>query len=238
MSGEVQRTQFTFYESFFRAVRRIRNAADRAAAYDVLCAYALYGEEPDLDALPDAVAIAFEVAKPNLDASRRKASSGKHGGEASKPKQTGSKPEANGSKPEANGSKPEANRKQSEESPKQEKEQEKEQVQDKEQMLSPYNAPLAPEKKAKAVRHKYGSYQNVLLTDEELVTLQAEFPADWAERVERLSGYIAQSGKTYKSHLATIRNWARNDRASPGAMEHRGDGNIFWEMLEEGRHGP
>ena len=233
MSGEVQRTQFTFYESFFRAVRRIRNAADRAAAYDVLCAYALYGEEPDLDALPDAVAIAFEVAKPNLDASRRKASSGRHGGEASKPKQTGSKPEANGSKPEAN-------RKQTEEPPKQEKEQEKEQVQDKEQMLSPYKVPLAPEKKAKAARHKYGSYRNVLLTDEELVTLQTEFPADWAERVERLSGYIAQSGKTYKSHLATIRNWARKDRASPGAMEHRrgGEGNIFREMLEEGRDGP
>lgn len=60
-------------------------------------------------------------------------------------------------------------------------------------------------------RHKYGSYSNVLLSDEELEKLKAEFPNDWAERIERLSGYIAQSGKSYKSHLATIRNWARKD---------------------------
>lgn len=60
-------------------------------------------------------------------------------------------------------------------------------------------------------RHKYGSYSNVLLSDEELEKLKAEFPNDLAQRIERLSGYIAQSGKSYKSHLATIRNWARKD---------------------------
>lgn len=57
----------------------------------------------------------------------------------------------------------------------------------------------------KPVRHKYGEYQKVLLTDEELDKLKAEFP-DWEERIERLDSYIAQSGKSYKSHLATIRN--------------------------------
>ena len=88
------RTQFTFYESFFRSVSRIRKAADRASAYDAICSYALYGTEPDMDKLPDAAAIAFEVARPNLDASRRKAKSGKAGGMA---KQTG----ANGTQIEA-----------------------------------------------------------------------------------------------------------------------------------------
>ena len=60
-------------------------------------------------------------------------------------------------------------------------------------------------------RHKYGEYNNVLLTDEDMEKLKAEFP-DWQERIERLSAYIAQSGKTYKNHLATIRNWARKDK--------------------------
>ena len=121
----MERSQFTFYESFFRAVSRIRKAADRAAAYDAICAYALYGTDPDMDKLPDAAAIAFEVARPNLDASRRKASNGKRGGELKKP-------EANGSKPEANGKQ------------EQDKEQEKEEDKDKdkEQMLSPV-APFA-----------------------------------------------------------------------------------------------
>lgn len=76
------RTQFTFYESFFRSVARIKKAADRAKAYDIICAYALYGEEPNLDSVADSVAVAFEVAKPVLDASRRKAEGGKLGGSA------------------------------------------------------------------------------------------------------------------------------------------------------------
>ena len=62
------------------------------------------------------------------------------------------------------------------------------------------------------VRHKHGEYQNVLLTDSDLAKLQEEFPSDWQERIERLSSYMASTGKSYKSHLATIRNWARRDK--------------------------
>lgn len=60
-------------------------------------------------------------------------------------------------------------------------------------------------------RHKYGEYNNVLLSDVELQKLQDEFPNDWGQRIERLSEYMASSGKTYKSHLATIRKWARGE---------------------------
>ena len=62
----------------------------------------------------------------------------------------------------------------------------------------------------KPVKHKYGEYKNVLLTDEEVEKLQAEFP-DLNNRIERLSSYVASTGKRYKSHYATIRNWARKD---------------------------
>ena len=71
-----------------------------------------------------------------------------------------------------------------------------------------------PNPKEKASAHKYGRYQNVLFTDEDLAKLKAEFP-DWEDRIERLSEYIASTGKTYKSHLATIRNWARRDPKAP-----------------------
>lgn len=60
------------------------------------------------------------------------------------------------------------------------------------------------------VRHKYGQYKNVLLSDEDLQKLQSEF-IDYEDRIERLSEYIASTGKSYKSHLATIRSWARKD---------------------------
>lgn len=77
-------------------------------------------------------------------------------------------------------------------------------------------------------RHKYGEYKNVLLTDEDLAKLKAEF-SDWEARIERLSSYIAQSGKSYKNHLATIRNWAKKDKESgkdAGADQRGAESNM------------
>jgi Asp-tRNA(Asn)/Glu-tRNA(Gln) amidotransferase C subunit len=70
----------------------------------------------------------------------------------------------------------------------------------------------------KPVKHKYGEYKNVLLTDDELQKLKTEY-SDYEERIERLSAYVASTGKKYKSHYATIRNWARKDAEKPGRKE-------------------
>lgn len=66
-------------------------------------------------------------------------------------------------------------------------------------------------KKKKPQKHKYGEYDNVLLTDEDLEKLKDEFP-DWKQRIENLSEYMASTGKSYKNHLATIRAWARKEK--------------------------
>lgn len=92
----MERTQFTFYASIYESACRIKNKAARADFYDAICAYALAGTPPDLEKLSDAAAVGFIAAKPNLDASRKKAKSGKAGGSA---KQTASKPRANGKHP-------------------------------------------------------------------------------------------------------------------------------------------
>ena len=63
----------------------------------------------------------------------------------------------------------------------------------------------------KKTKHKYGQYENVLLTDEDLEKLKIEF-SDWSERIERLSEYMASKGETYKNHLATIRSWSRREQ--------------------------
>lgn len=65
-------------------------------------------------------------------------------------------------------------------------------------------------KDIKPTRHKYGEYKNVLLSDDEIEKLKIEIP-DYQSYIERLSGYMASSGRTYKNYLATIRNWARKD---------------------------
>lgn len=63
--------------------------------------------------------------------------------------------------------------------------------------------------RTKEPKHQHGEYKNVLLTDTEFGKLQAEFPTDWQQRIEKLSAYMKSTGKVYKDHLATIRNWAR-----------------------------
>ena len=109
----MNRNQFTFYRSFYDAVK-VLPKKDQTTVILAICAYALDNEEPKLSGTAAAI---FTLVRPMLDSSRKKAESGKRGGEH---KQSESKPEAK---------------------PKQEKEQEKEQVQeqvqDKEQMLTP-----------------------------------------------------------------------------------------------------
>ncbi len=79
-----ERKQLTLYESMFKAIRRIRKKSDRCDAYDAVLSYGFYQAVPDMEALPDAAAIAFDLIRPIFDSARKKAESGKQGG--SKPK--------------------------------------------------------------------------------------------------------------------------------------------------------
>lgn len=62
----------------------------------------------------------------------------------------------------------------------------------------------------KPIRHKYGQYSNVLLSDDDVKKLEAEIP-NYQAYIERISSYMASTGKSYKNYLATIRNWYRRD---------------------------
>lgn len=90
------------------------------------------------------------------------------------------------------------------------------------------------EKENKPIRHKYGEYQNVLLSDDDIQKLQDEFPFDYQDRIETLSSYIASTGKTYKNHLATIRNWAKNDKKkSDDSSKQQSSGNPFHDLAKQ-----
>lgn len=68
-------------------------------------------------------------------------------------------------------------------------------------------------------RSAYGSYQNVFLSAEELISLQKEVP-HYQEYIEKLSGYMKSSGKQYSNHAATIRNWALRDHPAPAKRSY------------------
>ena len=75
----------------------------------------------------------------------------------------------------------------------------------------------------------YGRYQNVFLTDEELADLQASFPTVWGQYIEKLSEYMASTGKRYQSHAATIRRWASEDTRKAAPPTRNRDYNNFSE---------
>lgn len=80
-----------------------------------------------------------------------------------------------------------------------------------------------PDTQVKPGRHKYGEYSNVLLSDAEYEKLMVEIPYS-AAMIERLSEYIASTGKKYKNHYATIKAWHRRD--SEKQQEQKAEKNM------------
>lgn len=205
----MKRTQFTFYESFYKAVKMIKNPDARAQAYDIICAYALYGEEPNMDLLQDFAAIAFELIKPNLDSSRRKAENGKIGGSK---KQNSSKTKAN-----YNQDKVESN-KENEKENKKEKEKEKEieiekDIIDKRKRFTP---PTVEEVQSYCIERRN--------------TVDAERFVDF---------YSAKGWKVgnqpMKDWRAAVRTWEKREEQSPQKPRRKSFAEIAAEMDKEGR---
>ena len=72
------------------------------------------------------------------------------------------------------------------------------------------NIPASEEKSstasAKASKHKYGEYKNVLLKDEELQKLKEKYQ-NWEELIKYLDEYIEMKGYKAKSHYLAITKW-------------------------------
>ena len=66
-------------------------------------------------------------------------------------------------------------------------------------------------KRARAQK-KYGEHNNVELSDDEYGRLAERMGvSNRNSYIEKLSDYMAATGKRYQSHYATIRNWFRQD---------------------------
>ncbi len=156
----MERSQFTFYRSFWDAIQELPSKA-KAEVICAICSYALDGEEPKLSGTSKAI---FTLIKPTLDASARKAENGRRGGsnqEAKDKREDGKQTE----------SKTEANSKQSEREieKENEKENEIENEYEGENECSPHI-----EKPTRNAKRKHGVYGWVKLTDAEYVRLEAE----------------------------------------------------------------
>lgn len=65
--------------------------------------------------------------------------------------------------------------------------------------------------KRREEKNIYGSFQNVKLTEDEYQKLVAKFKDQTTNKIESMSLYLESKGDKYKSHYATILNWARKE---------------------------
>lgn len=80
-------------------------------------------------------------------------------------------------------------------------------------------------------KHKYGTHQNVLLTDEEYAKLQERYPTDYEDKINTLSEGLALKGYKYKSHYLACIKWADNEKKQPAKTT--ASSNPFLDMLKE-----
>lgn len=101
--------------------------------------------------------------------------------------------------------------------------QENRQLQSKEEqsndLQSNYSINTPKRESGKEPKHRYGEFDNVLLTDKELESLKERFPHDWMRRIDDLSYYIGSKGRSYKSHYKTILAWDRSRKQSASSRQ-------------------
>lgn len=73
-------------------------------------------------------------------------------------------------------------------------------------------AEVEEKKSVKQVKHKYGEYQHILLTDDELDRLKKDFgETDTQKAIKLLDEAIEMKGYKYKSHNLAIRKWVMQE---------------------------
>lgn len=202
-----ERKLFSFLRSYYEAAQEL-SKEEQADFFMAICSYALDGIEPDVHGVAAAL---FKLAKPNIEVSLKRSEAGKS---KSNEEQNEASDEQNENKIEQNENKIETNEEQNEAND----EQNGLPIGDRIKEIGERSKEKGERKKEKGVkepRHKHGQYQNVLLSDSDMMKLQAEFPDNWQGWIEKVSEYCRGHGKTYADYLAVIRNWARREKAKP-----------------------
>lgn len=223
----MERNSFIFYKSFYEAIKEL-DKETQTEIYNAILSYQFENIEVELSGVAKAI---FTLIKPQLDANNAKfengckgAEYGKMGGRPKKekpqknPKETPKKPQNNPEKtPNVNenvndnvNDNVNVNVKGECEGGKQTSITDT--LSEAEASSSDDMSSLKSQKSkkkndtAKASKHKYGEYKNVLLKDEELQALQEDF-ANWEELIKYLDEYIEMKGYKAKSHYLCIRKW-------------------------------
>ncbi|MCD7894586.1 MAG: replisome organizer [Erysipelotrichaceae bacterium] len=78
------------------------------------------------------------------------------------------------------------------------------------------------ETKKKIIKHKYGEFKHVLLSDDEMKRLKNDFPF-YEDLIKILDEYCETSGKTYKNYSLVLRKWVLDEYNKSHKVNHYND---------------
>ena len=70
----MERNQFTFYRSFWESIEKLPTNKEKLQAYQLICHFAITGEEPELNGIKLTAATVFRIAKPILETAYKRSS--------------------------------------------------------------------------------------------------------------------------------------------------------------------
>ena len=95
-------------------------------------------------------------------------------------------------------------------------------------------------KTTKEVRHKYGEFKNVLLSDKDLEKLKAEYGEELVEKyIKKMDEWIELNGRRYKNYYLALRQWMnkevskKQEKVKKQEGDTKYDEEYFTKLMEE-----
>ena len=102
------------------------------------------------------------------------------------------------------------------------------------------NNKTSKKKTTKEVRHKYGEFKNVLLSDKDLEKLKAEYGEELVEKyIKKMDEWIELNGRRYKNYYLALRQWMNKEVSKKQEKVEKQEGNTkydeeyFTKLMEE-----
>ena len=102
------------------------------------------------------------------------------------------------------------------------------------------NNKTSKKKTTKEVRHKYGEFKNVLLSDKDLEKLKAEYSEELVEKyIKKMDEWIELNGRRYKNYYLALRQWMNKEVSKKQEKVEKQEGDTkydeeyFTKLMEE-----
>ena len=102
------------------------------------------------------------------------------------------------------------------------------------------NNKTSKKKTTKEVRHKYGEFKNVLLSDKDLEKLKVEYGEELVEKyIKKMDEWIELNGRRYKNYYLALRQWMNKEVSKKQEKVEKQEGDTkydeeyFTKLMEE-----